>query len=285
MRVIAKFVIAVTVFSLVLLVLCFAFTRQFSNPQKLDQHLRSANVYELGAQSLRSSIKASLAEANVTSPELDSMLTKSVSAQSVAAAAQPLLQSITEWLQSPVVAEPSFALDMTSIKSQLVRESRLASSVEVGFVVTREVDDSIALNPKPSAESNSGLKGFKERYDQLNAFIGPLLAVTAGGLLLLVVLALRLPPKRLAWPGWVFIISAVIGIALVYVLPTILGATVLQGSGELGKEGSKAILAFIRSTIGSTRPYWYVLAACGAGLLALSVPVGYTYKKKSKGRH
>jgi hypothetical protein len=283
MRVIAKIIIILTSLALVCLVGAHVITSSVTNEDLLSKQFESAGVYSLGAESLQESFQESLKAANVSDPVVGEILAKSVTAEAVASAAKPVIGEFTDWIVAKGGEELKLALDLTSIKSQIVRESKLRGSIETSFVVTREVPDSLSLLETSKAGSN--YEGLQQAYQRANALVLPLLVGVLAGMGLLVLLALRLPHKRLAWPGWVLIAAAVVGIVLVYATPTLLAATILK-EGAVNAEINRISLGLIRATLDASRLYWYVLAAAGAGLFALSIPLQHRYnKRQKKGRH
>jgi len=285
MRVIAKFIIAITAVCLAALVFCLTLTQQLGDRKSLDNFLDSAKVYSVGADALRASVQQSLTVSNVDGEASKAIIAKSITTESVRSAAQPLLLSLTDWLRSADALQPRLVFDMSGIKSQLVREARRNNSPEVSFVVTREVQDSYVLSSNSEKDKATDLSGVKKTYQQLNGLIAPLFLAVITGLVLLVLLALRLPHKRLAWPGWALLGSSAIGIVLIYGLPFVLGVTVLSDGARTGlnPQTNQALQEFIAQLFMSSRWYWYGMAAVGAGLVASSLPLAHAHKK-NKGR-
>lgn len=275
MRVIAKIFIILTALSLVCLVFTHVLTSTVTNDVVLSKQLSSAGVYELGAKSLQDSVRESLKAANVTGGVTDEILATSITSTSVSSAAQPLVKEFSQW----IVAESgslNLVLDLTGIKSQIVREAKLKGSIETSFVATREVPDELRLLPKGDTKNN--YSGLQQAYKQASAALPILLVMALGGIALLVLLALRLPHKRMAWPGWALVAAAVTGIIIVYSAPVFLSATVFNNASN-GVDINRVGIGLVRGLLDDSRVYWYGLAAVGAGLIAVSMPLARRYKK------
>lgn len=281
MRLIAKIIIIITSVALVALVLCYSVTQSLVTPKKLSSSLSNAGAYSMGADGLRSSFKQSLAAANVSGPEVDAILVAAVSTSAVEKAATPAIQNATEWLKNADARRLTVYLDLTSIKSQIVREAKLRRNIETGFVATREIPDQQNLLGGSGASKN--IDGVRVAYRKVADLVWPLALGVAVGIGLLLLLSLRLPHKRLAWPGWVLLAAAAGGIALCYVLPVGLGATLLQPGKGSGLDVNGVALALIRSSMHDTLLSWYFLATIGAVLMAASTVEARKYHKKQKG--
>ncbi len=253
-------------------------TQILASPKAVSTKLEQAGAYAVGADELQTSLTRSLTAANIPEPVAKSVVSVSVTATSVATAAQPAISSVTSWLTSTSARPLAIGLDLSGIKAQIERQAKLKGSPEVGFVATREIQDEYALVDQKNQQSFEGIKTSYQQAVQMMPMLG--LGVLIG-LALLVIMAIRQPSKRLAWPAWVLLIAGGVIMLLIVAIPVIAQLTLPKGTNSFAPIG----VGLARALAESARGYGYALLTLGAGLLAFSAVVKHNHKKKDKKKH
>lgn len=260
---------------------CYSITQLLGSPKELSGSLDQAGAFAAGADVLKQSFVSSLTAANVAEATANTVIDASVSTTAVATSAQPALRSFANWLTSKDQTPLVLALDLAGIKSQISRQAKLSGNSEVSFVATREIPDEWQLVDEDGQDNVAGIKsGYKRAVELMPALA---LGVVVG-LGLLVVLALRQPSRRLAWPAWTLIIAGLITLVLIFALPLLPLYTLPKG-GQNQQQLSTVVVGLVRGLAQATKIYAYMLLGSGAVLLALSLVVKRRQKQQAKKRH
>ncbi len=277
MRLLARIVIVLTAMLLATLVYCLVITQGLASAKAVSDKLESSGVYALGSDALQTSLIASLTAANIPEPVASRVVQLSVTPKSVKTAAQPALTTATDWLKSTSKSPLTANLDLSGIKAQIVRQAKLSGSAEVGFVATREVKDEL---PLVDTTLSKRLMGAKEGYQRAVEVIPTLAIAILAGLIILILLAIRQPSKRISWPAWVLLLAGGIILFLMYGVPFVVSLTVPKQSSPM----DTIPVDLTRALVEDTRVYGYALVLLASVLLVLSAVVSRQDKKKEKKR-
>lgn len=281
MRIVSKILIAITALALVGFVSVYALNSTITSPEALSSSLERAGVYTQGSVAMRSVINSSLADAKLDPKAVGYVVDSSVSADSVRQAAKPALQDITTMLGSSSFVAREIAFDMSSIKSQMIREAKLQGSYDAAFVMSRDMSDRLVLVKADEPDKTASLYVNYKSVSNSASWLG--LAVL-GGLILMIVLAFGKSYKRLAWPGWTFLIAGVIGLSLDYGVPFVLNATLLAPTAKGSGEYNGVVSGLVGALLETPNIYYYTLITVGLGLLATSMVMHKKHDKKEKKR-
>jgi hypothetical protein len=277
MRLLARIVIVITAILLTALAYCFVVTQALASPKAVSDKLEVSGVYALGSDALQTSLITSLITANIPEPIAQRIVKLSVTPRSIETAAQPALIAATSWLTSTSASPLVASLDLSGIKAQIARQAKLSGSPEVGFVSTREVKDEIPLVDDATSKRLADIKAVYQKAVELIPVLATAVLV---GFAILVLLAIRQPGNRIAWPAWAMLLAGGVIVMLVYGAPLAASLTLPKQSEGLGSIGPD----LVRALVENARAYGYTLVFMASILLAVSMVVSRRHNKKDKKR-